>query len=116
KSCFHLDGKGKSLKSYDYFFRVRDQYSSVVDKTNLMPYRFLRDVNEGGFELFEDYRFNQQTNKAKVYTNKKDTTKQIIMNVPACTYDVMTCVYRARCMDFSKLNVNDSLPLPMVLD
>lgn len=116
KSCFHLDGKGKSLKNYDYFFRVRDQYSSIVDKKTLMPYRFLRDVNEGGFELFEDYRFDHQNNRAKVYTHKTDTSKHISIKVPTCTYDVMTCVYRARCFDFSKVNINDSIPLPMVLD
>lgn len=116
KNCFFLDGKGKSLKNYDYFFRVRDQYASIVDKNTLMPYRFLRDVSEGGFELFEDYRFNHQTESAKVYTNKKDSSQNLMMKVPKCTYDVMTCVYRARCMDFSKLKVNDSLPLPMVLD
>jgi hypothetical protein len=101
KSCFHLDGKGKSLKNYDYFFRVRDQYSSVVDKKTLMPYRFLRDVSEGGFELFEDYRFDHQNNRAKVYTNKSDTSQNVMIKVPSCTYDVMTCVYRARCFDFS---------------
>lgn len=116
KSCFHLDGKGKSLKNYDYFFRVRDQYSSVVDKKTLMPYRFLRDVSEGGFELFEDYRFDHQNSRAKVYTNKKDTSQNVMIKVPSCTYDVMTCVYRARCFDFSKVKVNDSIPLPMVLD
>jgi hypothetical protein len=116
KNCFHLDGRGKSLKNYDYFFRVRDQYSSLVDKTSLIPYRFLRDVSEGGFELFEDYRFNHQLHTAKVYTNKKDSTQHITMKVPSCTFDVMTCVYRARCIDFSKVKLNDSVPLPMVLD
>ncbi len=116
KSCFLLDGKGKSLKSYDYFFRVRDQYASWVDKESLTPYRFLRDVSEGGFELFEDYRFTPNEQKAIVYTNKSDTTKQTLMKVPACTFDVMTCVYRARCIDFSTYRLNDTLPMPMVLD
>jgi hypothetical protein len=100
KSCFMLDGKGKSLKSYDYFFRVRDQYASWVDKETLIPYRFLRDVSEGGFELFEDYRFSPKEQKAVVYTHKTDTTKRTTMKVPSCTFDVMTCVYRARCIDF----------------
>jgi hypothetical protein len=116
KSCFLLDGKGKSLKSYDYFFRVRDQYASWVDKETLTPYRFLRDVNEGGFELFEDYRFNPLEQRAQVYTKKTDTTKHVNMKVPACTFDVMTCVYRARCIDFSTFKLNDTLPMPMVLD
>jgi hypothetical protein len=116
KACFLLDGKGKSLKSYDYFFRVRDQYVSWVDKETLIPYRFLRDVNEGGFELFEDYRFSPGEQRAVVYTQKTDTTKRVNMKVPSCTFDVMTCVYRARCIDFSNFKLNDTLPMPMVLD
>ena len=32
KKCFFFDGKGKSLKNYDWFFKGRDRYSSIVEK------------------------------------------------------------------------------------
>ena len=34
KPCFLFDGKGKTLKSYDWFFKVRDHYASLVEKNS----------------------------------------------------------------------------------
>ena len=116
KTCFRLDGKGKSLKSYDYFFKVRDHYASVVDKKTLEPYKFERSVKEGGFRLYYDYRFDNDNQKAIVYSKKGDTTNGQEIDFPTCSFDVMTTVYYARCLDFSKLAINDTIPLTMMID
>lgn len=116
EKCFHFDGKGKSLKSYDYFFKVRDHYASLAKQKDLTPLRFTRKVKEGGFSLFYDYHINAEQNKARVYTNEKDTSQHQDIIFPDCVFDVMTAVYYARTLDFSKLNINDTIPIPMMID
>jgi len=115
EKCFHFDGKGKSLKSYDWFFKVRDHYASIASKESLDPRRFVRKVNEGGFKIYYDYHFyNNET--AKVYQSRTDTTNQKIIKVPNCSFDVMTAVYYARTLDFSGLNIGDTIPLSFMID
>lgn len=114
--CFHFDGKGKTLKSYDWFFKVRDHYASIASKKDLAPQRFVRNVNEGGYKFYYDYRFNQKNKTAKVYTDKKDSTKTKTIKIESCTFDVMTAIYYARCLDFTGLAVGDTIPLTFVID
>ena len=116
KSCFLFDGKGKSLKSYDWFFKVRDHYSSLVEKSTFQPQRFVRNVSEGDFKLYYDYRFDNNEKKAVVYNNKKDDSKKSIIDFPKCSFDVITSVYYARTLDFSNLKHNDTIQLSMMVD
>ena len=116
KKCFFFDGKGKSLKNYDWFFKVRDRYSSIVEKEKFKPVRFTRNVNEGAFSLFYDYIFDYKNEKAKVIEDRRDKSKFSSIDFPNCSYDVMTSVYYARTLDYSSLKINDSIPLSMMVD
>jgi hypothetical protein len=116
KNCFMLDGKGKSLKTYDYFFKVRDRYTSIVDQKTLEPQRFVRQVNEGGFSMYYDYKFDNEKHQAVVQTDKKDPSKKQTIAFPINTYDVITAVYYARTLDFSDMKINDTIPLQMMID
>ena len=113
---FHFNGKGKSLKSYDWFFKVRDSYSSIVNKDNFTPQTFTRNVNEGDFKLYYDYTFDIPNQKAKVIEDKLDTSKFSIIDFPKCSYDVMTSVYYARTLEYTNLEINDTIPLSMMVD
>lgn len=116
ESCFLLEGKGKSFKGYDSFFKVRDHYSSVVNKNTLRPYKFERDIHEGGFDLYYYYNFNQQLKKARVSTSKTDTTVKKIFDFPECTFDVISAVYYARTLNFDNMEVGDTIPLQLMID
>ncbi|CAG5084590.1 DUF3108 domain-containing protein [Parvicella tangerina] len=116
QDCFHFDGKGKSLKSYDYFFMVRDHYASIARKNDLTPVRFTRKVREGGFKLFYDYHIDAEKNKATVYANENNPDQHEEIKFPNCVFDVMTAVYYARTLDFNNLKKDDTIPLPMMID
>ncbi len=116
KHCFVFDGKGKTLKSYDWFFRVRDHYCSIVEKTSFQPQQFVRKVIEGDFSLYYNYHFNNKTNKAIVYEDKHDKNKKSTIDFPLCSFDVITSVYYARTLDFSDMKINDSIQISMMVD
>jgi len=116
EKCFLLDGKGKSLKGYDSFFKVRDHYSSVVNKSTLQPYLFERDIHEGGFDLYYYYNFDLQKKEARVACSKKDTTTKKIFEFPECTFDVISAVYYARTLNFDNMEIGDTIPLQLMMD
>ena len=37
RDCYHFVGTGKSVGAFDWFFKVRDRYESLVDKDAIIP-------------------------------------------------------------------------------
>ena len=108
KEVYHVVGDGKSNSSYDWIFKVRDRYESYFDTTNLQPLKFIRNINEGGYKKYENVTFDQQSNTA--------ITTAGVFKVPNCVQDVLSSVYYARNIDFSKYQVNERVPFSMFLD
>lgn len=108
KPVYHVVGTGTSNSSYDWIFKVRDKYESYIDTGNLQPLKFIRNVDEGGYKINENVTFNQQTNTA---VSEKGTFK-----VPNCIQDVLSSIYYARNIDFSKYKPEDKIPFTMFLD
>ncbi|MEK0423844.1 MAG: hypothetical protein RLZ95_1754 [Bacteroidota bacterium] len=109
-STYTLTATGNSNSKYDWIFKVRDKYESIVDATTLLPYFFSRQINEGSFHQKETISFNQQ---AKTVTT---STASGVFNTADCTYDVISAIYAARNINFSGLQINDKINLNFFLD
>ena len=108
KPVYHLVGEGHTNSNYDWIFKVRDRYESYVDTMHLLPQKFIRNVDEGGYKKLENVTFDQQNNIA---TSTKGSYK-----VPNCVQDVISAVYYARNIDFNRYKVDDKIPFSMFLD
>ncbi len=108
KPVYHHVGEGKTYSFFDNFFKVRDRYESYVDTTNLLPIKFVRNIDEGGYKKYENVTFNQS---AKTAASTKG-----VYPISDCIQDVMSMVYYARNIDFNKYRVNDKIPFDMFLD
>ncbi len=116
KPCYYIEGKGRSLKSYDWFFKVRDKYASFISKSNMKPYFFQRRVREGDFSLDYDYEFNFKKLKAFVKEKRKSLKNNDTININQCSFDIMTAVYLSRSISFKEMSYNDSVNLDILLD
>lgn len=108
KTVYHHVGEGKTFSFFDNFFKVRDRYESYVDTATLLPYKFIRNIEEGTYKKYNNVTFNQQTNTA-ASTNG-------VFQITDCMQDVISMVYYARNIDFSKYKVDDKVPFDMFLD
>ena len=108
KPVYHVVGDGKTYSFYDKFFRVRDRYETYIDTGTLQPYKFIRNVNEGGHKTYENVSFIKATNTA--------ITTEGVFKVPPCIQDVVSAIFYARNIDFSRLHPNDTIPFNMFLD
>lgn len=108
KPVYHITGEGKTYSFYDNFFKVRDKYETYIDTATLQPYRFIRNVYEGGYKKYENVTFNKSANSA--VTNKG------VYKVPECVQDVLSAVYYSRNIDFNKYKPGDKITFSMFLD
>lgn len=108
KAVYHVVGDGKTYSFYDNFFKVRDRYETYIDTANLQPYKFIRNIYEGGYKKYENVTFNKVANTA--------ITNDGVFRVPGCVQDVISSIYYARNIDFNKYNPGDRIPFTLFLD
>ena len=105
---YHCVGTGTSYSFFDNFYKVRDRYESYIDTATMLPVKFIRNVYEGGSTIYNNVSFNQK-NKTAVSTNG-------LFKVTPCIQDVISAVYYARNINFSKYRPGDKIPFDMFLD
>ena len=108
RSVYHIETEGKSKGMFNWFYKVRDQFDSFIDKESLAPYYFIRKTREGGFRKNDEYIFNQQENYVKTRTDS--------MSIPPFTQDLISAIYFARTFDTDTLEIGDVLPVNFFLD
>lgn len=100
---------GNSNQRYDWIFKVRDKYESIVDAKTLLPYFFSRSINEGAFHQNQNLTFNQKSNEVV-------NDRGVSFKSADCTFDVISAIYAARNLDFRNLQENDKVFLNFFLD
>lgn len=108
KPHYFISAISKTYPNWDWFYKVRDNFYSAVDTATLFPSYAIRDIYEGGYETV-DRLFFYRTNNT-VLSNGK------IHKVPAKIFDIISAVYYARCIDYTKFQVNQEIPIYTFFD
>jgi hypothetical protein len=108
KPVYHVTGDGKTNPNYDWIYSVRDKYESYIDTSNMLPMKFIRNVNEGGYKKYENITFNRTANSA--------VTNNGVYKVPPCVQDVLSAMYYARNINFNRYKPGDRIPFSLFLD
>lgn len=91
KPVYHVVGKGKSTGMLHWFFKVNDNYETYIDRKTGYPYKFIRQIDEGGHTKDLEIDFDHKSNTAYVHDkkhNKKKTysTKENIHDMLSAFY------------------------------
>ncbi len=117
KSCFKFQGYGTTYPRYNWFYKVEDTYTAQASLSDLKPYRFHRDVHEGGEYYVEenvfDYNIESVYRKLKY---KDDPLKRDTFSLKPESFDVLSLLYHTRDIDFASYAVGDKIPINMVID
>ncbi|MCC7231330.1 MAG: DUF3108 domain-containing protein [Bacteroidia bacterium] len=108
RECYHMVGTGRSVGAFDWFFKVRDRYESIIDQKAMIPWLFVRRVNEGGYLINQNVSFNHYLDSAK--------SEKATISIPDNTQDLISAFYYARTIDFSKAHPGDIFPITGYLD
>lgn len=108
RDAFHIVGTGKSRGAFDWFFKVRDRYETFIDAEAIVPWVFIRRVDEGGYKINQNYVFNPFQNKVIADGKHFET--------PANVQDMLSSFYYSRCIDYSKAKSGDIFTIPSFVD
>lgn len=95
RPCYDIRFEVKSLPALDYLYKVRDQYSTVMDVAGLFSWEFNQKIREGRYKRDEQAIFDHAKNL--VYT-RGETYK-----IPPYTYDIMSAFYYVRTLNLSEM-------------
>ncbi|MBL4624410.1 MAG: DUF3108 domain-containing protein [Flavobacteriales bacterium] len=109
KNLLHIVGSGKSSSFWDTFYKVRDRYETYVEEDTFHPRLFLRDVDEGGYQFKQDYKFYPDKKIVKTQEDKE-------FEVPINVQDMMSAFFYARTFDFSNMKKGDIVTVQSFVD
>lgn len=115
KDVYHVVGKGWTTGMIKWFFKVKDRYETYFDKKTIMPYKFIRNINEGGHTKNLEIEFDQINNKAHV-NDKKHNKKSVIDTKPNIQDMVSTFYYLRNNLVTDSLKVGDEVRIDMFFD
>jgi len=95
REVIHVIGTGRTLGAFNAFYKVDDRYESFIDKKGAFPWEFIRNVNEGGYIIKQDYKFDQNLQQVRTEKGK--------VNVPMGIQDMISAFYYARTINFRSL-------------
>ncbi len=114
---YHLKGVGKTYKSYDWFFSVRDYYDTYLDKNSLLPVVSIRDIHEGKYKLYDKVVLNQGEHTATSYRGDyAHDTKKKDFQLSECMHDMMSILYYCRNVDYNSYQKGATFPIKIFLD
>lgn len=117
KPVFLFLSSGRSLDEYDWFFKVRNRYSSAADCETLSPMLFSRNTLEGDYKAEEDYRFDQSLKKVYIKSENSDEPFSIdTITVGANTFDLLTAIYFARTVNYNSMKPGSKIPIKVISD
>ncbi|MEO7531742.1 MAG: DUF3108 domain-containing protein [Sediminibacterium sp.] len=108
KTVYHCVGEGKSYSFFDNFFKVRDRYETYIDTATMLPMKFIRNVDEGGYKIYNNVTFNHSASTA--------VSTKGVFKTTSCIQDVISAIYYARNINFDQYKPGDKIPFDMFLD
>jgi len=120
KPAYKLSAQGKSYKSFDSFYRVRDTLVSYVDTEFLTPLRAYKYTHEDNWNGIDDFSFRKVNNNWQVTTHlkRKHGWKPAEESESLhCGFDIVTSIYRLRCFASPDMyTLGKRLDIPVRLD
>jgi hypothetical protein len=117
QKAWQLKATGKTFKTYDLLFTVRDTFETYSNYDTFNPIYSRRVMNHAKDHSMHQYWFDNPSGKIKAEINQKD--KPIYkgnMPLEPNTFDLLATAYNFRKFDFNKLFVGQKVPYRMIID
>jgi len=105
RQFYHVVAIGKTVGPINWFFKVNDRYESYFDKNDTRPYKFIRDINEGGYTKNLSIYFDHNLEKAII--NNIKTNEKTEKNINTNSHDLISIIYFLR-RNFNFKDIDDN--------
>ncbi len=112
---YHVVGKGRTTGFASIFFKVDDTYESYFGRQDGRPYRFIRDIDEGGYTRDVEINFDYRDQVA-IYHDKKNNEIQRF-DIETSIQDLISAFYFLRNeYEVEDLVIGESIDLDVLFD
>lgn len=108
RPTYHIVAKGRTNRSFDWAYKVRDHYESNVDITSVAPLKYFKSVQENKYKNVDLVYYNHP--EGSIRGKKKN------MSVPVYVQDIVSGTYYARTIDYANSKPGQTFPLDIYLD
>lgn len=108
RNTFHIKGEGRSSRAMDFFFKVRDDFETYIDMEAIVPLKFIKKIEEGGYKSTDFVTFDHNKNVA--------FSKKGSMAFPQFSQDLISVLYYARTLDYQNAKPGDLFPIVFYFD
>jgi len=114
---YHAEAVGRTFSGYDWIFKVRDTFHSVLDANTLLPVRSTRIVNEGKYTKYDHVNYMRNSRLAEsIMGSTKSSAEPKIINIDQCVHDILSSLYAMRNTSIQTLKNQKSFKIDMLLD
>ncbi len=120
-TLLRLKCTAKTFTKWNTFFKIDDLYESYVSKKTLTPYLYKREINEGGYYKFMQYKYTPKTGKVESLKRKrrKDGSfweEKKKLTISNSTRDLVSTIYHIRNLDIDKASIGSSDSFKILFD
>ena len=114
---YHVMVRGRTYESYEWFYKVRDNYESYLDKETLLPKIHIKDVQEGGYTRYDRTTFDRGLGEAiSMRGRTRDDLAEERIPIDECMHDLISIIYYARNIDYDELQPKQEIPIKIYMD
>jgi hypothetical protein len=109
--------RGNTSPAFDFLYKVRDEYATVLEPHSFSPKFFLRRVSEGGFKIHNDFNFNfENLNVIAEMQDTKHPHRVDTLKIAPNTQDIVSAILYCRSLNYAKLDSGGQFQFPVFLD
>lgn len=106
---FHGKMLARSIGLTDKLFKIRDEYQGYFNPQTLLPYKAIRDINEGRYKKYHVDLFNHKAGKVT-------TLKGEVFDINNETRDMVSVFFYIRNIDYSEFKKGDIIKITTFFD
>ncbi|NNK73168.1 MAG: DUF3108 domain-containing protein [Flavobacteriaceae bacterium] len=106
-TLLRLKCKARTFSKWDNFFKINDLYESYVSAKTLKPYLYKREINEGSYYKFMQYKYKHKTGEVESLRRKRRKNgtfwdENQTLSIGSGTLDIVSLIYHIRNLDIHK--------------
>ena len=117
KSYYKVEGAGRTLPTYRWFFNLEDVYTVWIDTASLRPVRFESDIREGDYTFRSDYVYDWEGSEIRTRWQSRQRPEQHkTMPLEENSMDPISLFFMLRAADAASFREGEPATLQMVLE
>jgi hypothetical protein len=114
---YEIEVSGRTLESYDWFFKVDDHYSCIIDIDSFRPESYTRKIHEGDYRVNNVIEFDYKNHLVKSSVEKNGgTTRYYEFPLENCILDLLSLTYKLRNISIDSLKLIGHLDMQLIFD